>query len=137
MLTSWANGNQLLEWEQGWRHWEPPQTKWCQNLINIQTTAAGATSLTWRVVNWKGIKGLNLGCSGFISTPLDPRYYMCFVTAMLQKTSSSRSSKSSSLFLTTVNEHTFQKANNSLKMFFLLVLWSILICWDSELVGFC
>ncbi len=36
-----------------------------------------------------------------------------------------------------VNEHTFQKANNSLKMFFLLVLWSILICWDSELVGFC
>ncbi len=30
----------------------------------------------------------------------------------------------------TVNEHTFQKANNSLKMFFLLVLWSILICWD-------
>ncbi len=37
----------------------------------------------------------------------------------------------------TVNEHTFQKANNSLKMFFLLVLWSILICWDSELVGFC
>ncbi len=24
----------------------------------------------------------------------------------------------------TVNEHTFQKANNSLKMFFLLVLWS-------------
>ncbi len=29
------------------------------------------------------------------------------------------------------NEHTFQKANNSLKMFFfLLVLWSILICWD-------
>ncbi len=37
----------------------------------------------------------------------------------------------------TVHEHTFQKANNSLKMFFLLVLWSILICWDSELVGFC
>ncbi len=37
----------------------------------------------------------------------------------------------------TVNEHTFQKANNSLKVFFLLVLWSILICWDSELVGFC
>ncbi len=37
----------------------------------------------------------------------------------------------------TVNEHTFQKANNSLKNFFLLVLWSILICWDSELVGFC
>ncbi len=38
----------------------------------------------------------------------------------------------------TVNEHTFQKANNSLKMFlFLLVLWSILICWDSELMGFC
>ncbi len=36
----------------------------------------------------------------------------------------------------TVNEHTFQKANNSLKMFFLLVLWSILICWDL-LVGFC
>ncbi len=35
------------------------------------------------------------------------------------------------------NEHTFPKANNSLKMFFLLVLWSILICWDSELVGFC
>ncbi len=33
--------------------------------------------------------------------------------------------------------HTFQKANNSLKMFFLLVLWSILICWDSELVGLC
>ncbi len=30
-----------------------------------------------------------------------------------------------------VNVHTFQKANNSLKMFFvLLVLWSILICWD-------
>ncbi len=22
-------------------------------------------------------------------------------------------------------------------VFFLLVLWSILICWDSELVGFC
>ncbi len=37
----------------------------------------------------------------------------------------------------TVNEHTFQKANNSLNMFFLLVLWSIIICWDSELVGFC
>ncbi len=37
----------------------------------------------------------------------------------------------------TVNWHTFQKANNSLKMFFLLVLWNILICWDSELVGFC
>ncbi len=34
----------------------------------------------------------------------------------------------------TVNE---QKANNSLKVFFLLVLWSILICWDRELVGFC
>ncbi len=30
-----------------------------------------------------------------------------------------------------VNLHTFQKANNSLKMFFvLLLLWSILICWD-------
>ncbi len=26
--------------------------------------------------------------------------------------------------------HIFQKANNSLKMFFLLVLWSILICWE-------
>ncbi len=36
----------------------------------------------------------------------------------------------------TVNEHTFQKANNSPKKNFLLVLWSILICWDSELVGF-
>ncbi len=33
----------------------------------------------------------------------------------------------------TVNEHTFLKANNSLKIFFLLVLWSILICWDCEL----
>ncbi len=31
------------------------------------------------------------------------------------------------------DEHTFQKANNSLKWFFLLVLWSIPICWDSEL----
>ncbi len=31
----------------------------------------------------------------------------------------------------------FQKANNSIQMFFLLVLWSILICCDSELVGFC
>ncbi len=29
----------------------------------------------------------------------------------------------------TVNEHTFQKANNSLNVF-LLVLWSILICWE-------
>ncbi len=38
----------------------------------------------------------------------------------------------------TVNEHTFQKANNSLKKkVFLLVLWSILICWESELLGFC
>ncbi len=36
----------------------------------------------------------------------------------------------------TVNEHTSQKANNSLKCF-LLVLRSILICWDRELVGFC
>ncbi len=36
----------------------------------------------------------------------------------------------------TENEHTFQKANNSLNMFFLLV-WSILISWDSELVFFC
>ncbi len=34
----------------------------------------------------------------------------------------------------TVNDLTFQKAN---KRFFLLVLWSILICWESELVGFC
>ncbi len=31
-----------------------------------------------------------------------------------------------------INEHTFQKANNSLQ----IVLWSILICWDGELVGF-
>ncbi len=38
----------------------------------------------------------------------------------------------------TENEHTFQKANNSQIFYFiLLVLWSILICWDSELVGFC
>ncbi len=67
-------------------HRELPQTKGCQNLINIQTTAVttGATSFTWRVVNWKYIKGLNLGCSGFIPTPVNPRYYMCFVTAMLQ-----------------------------------------------------
>ncbi len=36
-----------------------------------------------------------------------------------------------------VHIHTFQKANNSLKKIFLLVLWSILICWDSELVGLC
>ncbi len=39
--------------------------------------------------------------------------------------------------LNPIENPTFQKANNSLKMFFLLVLWSILICWDSELVGFC
>ncbi len=37
-------------------------------------------------------------------------------------------------FTYTVNEHTFQRGNNSLKQF-LLVLWSILICWDCELVG--
>ncbi len=37
----------------------------------------------------------------------------------------------------TVNEHTFQKANCSQKKNVLLVLWSILICWDSEWVGFC
>ncbi len=30
-----------------------------------------------------------------------------------------------------------QKANNSQKKKNVLVLWSILICWDSELVGFC
>ncbi len=35
----------------------------------------------------------------------------------------------------TVNEHTFQKANSSQKKNVLLVLWSILICWESELVG--
>ncbi len=40
-------------------------------------------------------------------------------------------------YIYTVNEHTFQKTNNSLKHVFLLVLWSILIRWDSELVGFC
>ncbi len=31
----------------------------------------------------------------------------------------------------TVHLHTFQKANNSLKTF-LLVLWNILICWDFD-----
>ncbi len=85
MLTSWANGHNC-RMGAGVGHRELPQTKGCQNLINIQTTAVttGATSFTWRVVNWKCIKGLNLGCSGFIPTPVNPRYYMCFVTAMLQ-----------------------------------------------------
>ncbi len=56
-------------------HRELPQTKGCQNLINIQTTAVitGATSFTLRVVNRKGIKGLSLGCSGFISTLFEPK----------------------------------------------------------------
>ncbi len=35
------------------------------------------------------------------------------------------------LSLYMVNEHTFQKANKSLKNIFLLVLWSILIYWDA------
>ncbi len=42
----------------------------------------------------------NLGRSGFIPTQLNPRYNIYFVTAMLQYTSSSRSSTSSSFFLT-------------------------------------
>ncbi len=40
--------------------------------------------------------------------------------------------------ITSSNEHTFQKANNSQKKkIYIFVLWSILICWDSELEGFC
>ncbi len=38
-----------------------------------------------------------------------------------------------------INEYNFQKANNSQKMykgFFLLVLWSILICWDVNWLVF-
>ncbi len=101
----WSHPEQMVtncRMEAGVGHHEPSQTKGCQNLINIQTTAVttGATSFTLRVVNYKCIKGLSWGWSRFIPTQLNPRYYMYFVTAMLQKTSSSRSSMSSSLFLT-------------------------------------
>ncbi len=55
-------------------HHEPSQTKRCQNVINTQTTAptTGATSFTLREVNCNWIKGLNLRCSGFIQTLLNP-----------------------------------------------------------------
>ncbi len=101
----WSHPEQMVtncRMEAGVGHHEPSQTKGCQSLINIQTTAVttGATSFTLRVVNCKCIKGLSLGWSRFIPTQLNPRYYMYFVTAMLQKTSSSRSSMSSSHFLT-------------------------------------
>ncbi len=43
--------------------------------------------------------------------------------------------KAKGLSTYTVNEHTFQ-GQQFTKMFFLLVLWSIRICWDSKLVGF-
>ncbi len=46
------------------------------------------------------MKSLSLGCSGFIWTLLNPRYFMHFVNAMVQYTSSSRSS---SRFLTHTN----------------------------------
>ncbi len=83
MLTSWANGHNC-RMGAGVGHWEPPQKKGCQNLINIQTTAVitGAISFTWRVVNWKCIKGLNLGCSGFILTPLNP-HVLCHCYAAI------------------------------------------------------
>ncbi len=72
--------------EMGEGHGELSQTIRCLNLINIQSTAvtSGATSFTLRVVNCNCIKGVSLGCSGFIQTPLDPRNNMYFVTAMLQ-----------------------------------------------------
>ncbi len=64
----------------------------------------------------------------------------CTQTDHLHATSNwgSKRKRSSSQVLRTytVNEHTFQKANNSQKKI-ILVLWSILICWDCELVGFC
>ncbi len=76
MIPSWANVTKC-RMGAGVGHQEPPQTKG-QNLINIQTTAVptGATSFTWRVVNWTCIKGYNLGCSVFIPTPLNPRNNM-------------------------------------------------------------
>ncbi len=45
-------------------------------------------------------------------------------------------------FCTFISESVYSKwtyfpEGQQFTIFFLLVLWSILICWDSELVGFC
>ncbi len=71
----WSHPEQMIiNCSMGVGHKEPSQG---QNLIIIQTTAVTTeTSFTWRVVNWNWIKGSNLGCSGFIPTPLNTRYFV-------------------------------------------------------------
>ncbi len=63
-------------------HQEPSQT---QNLINIQTTAAttGVTSFTWRVVNWKCIKRLELRMFWVHSNSVEPKVQHVLCHCML------------------------------------------------------
>ncbi len=70
----------------------------CGMLVHCSSMAV---RICW-ILAGTGQRCQNLGCSGFIPTPLNPSYSIYFVTAMLQCTSSSRSSTSSSLFLTPV-----------------------------------